>query len=40
MTEINGLLEMCAGSIGLSFFIMIFAANISRAVRHAIGDEI
>lgn len=39
MELINGFLEMCAGSIGLALFIMLFAANASRAVRHAIGDE-
>lgn len=40
MDLINGFLEMCAGSIGLALFVMLFAANVSRAVRHAIGDDI
>ena len=39
MSVINDFAGMCLGTIGLSFFIMLFAANASRAIKKGMDED-
>lgn len=39
MNEINAFASMCIGTVGLSFFIMLFAANASRAIKKGMDED-
>lgn len=40
MTLLSQFLGMCIGSILLSFFIMVLAANLGRLLKLGVGEDI